>query len=37
MPAYKVQNTKELRIIISHAIRLFGYNCDLNWIDVSDI
>ena len=37
MPIYKVNNKKELKSIISHAIKLFGYNCDLNWIDVSSI
>jgi len=37
MPIIKVNNKKELKSIISRAIKLFGTKCNLNWIDVSNI
>ena len=37
MPIYKVSSKEDLKIIISHATKLFGNKCDLNWIDVSSI
>ena len=37
MPIYKVNSKKELKSIISHAIKLFGTKCNLNWIDVSNV
>ena len=37
MPIIKVNNKKELKTIISRAIKLFGTKCNLNWIDVSNI
>ena len=37
MPIIKVNNKKELTNLISLSTMLFGNNCDLNWINVSDI
>jgi hypothetical protein len=37
MPIIKVNNKKELANLISLSTTLFGNNCDLNWINVSDI
>ena len=34
---YKVSDKDELKKIIKRSIRLLGYDCNLNWIDVSDI
>jgi surface protein len=34
---YKVQDKDELKKIIKRSIRLLGYDCKLNWIDVSNI
>jgi surface protein len=37
LPVYKVNTKDELISITSRAIKLFGNECDLNWIDVSSI
>ena len=34
---YKVQDKEELKKIIKRTIRLLGYDCNLNWIDVSNV
>ena len=34
---YKINNKKELKTIISRAIKIFGNKCNLSWIDVSNI
>jgi surface protein len=34
---YKVQDKDELKKLINRIIRLLGYDCNLNWIDVSNI
>ena len=34
---YKVSDKDELKKIIKRTIRLLGYDCNLNWIDVSNI
>ena len=34
---YKVQDKEELKKIIKRTVRLLGYDCNLNWIDVSNI
>ena len=34
---YKVKDKEELKDLINYFIDLFGNNCNLNWIDVSDI
>ena len=33
----KIENKAELQKIINNCISIFGVNCDLNWIDVSEI
>ena len=37
MPIVKPISRMELKAIISHSIKLFGNECDLNWLDTSDI
>ena len=34
---YKVTTITELKELITYSIEQFGYECSLNWIDVSDI
>ena len=34
---YKVQDKEELKKIIKRTVRLLGYDCNLNWIDVSNV
>ena len=37
MPIVKPISRMELKAIITRSIKLFGPDCDLNWIDVGDI
>jgi hypothetical protein len=37
MPIVKPISRMELKAIISRSIKLFGSDCDLNWLDTSDI
>ena len=34
---YKVENSKELKELIKYFTKQFGNECDLNWIDTTDI
>ena len=36
-PVYKPKDSKELKELIRMCIIRYGYECDLNWIDVSEI
>ena len=37
MPIVKPISRMELKAIISRSIKLFGPDCNLNWLDTSDI
>ena len=37
MPIVKPISKMELKAIISRSIKLFGPDCDLNWLNTSDI
>jgi surface protein len=37
LPTIKVDSREELKDLILRAKKLFGYNCNLNWIDVSNV
>ena len=37
MPIVKPISRMELKAIVTRSIKLFGLDCDLNWLDTSDI
>jgi len=37
MPIVKPISRMELKAIVTRSIKLFGPDCDLNWLDTSDI